>query len=426
MQTSTYNESRYLETDNPEYHLRELPNGIRLFYKQVKSTRIMHCGYFIDAGSRDERQDEAGLAHLIEHMLFKGTEKRSATRILNRLEVVGGELNAFTSKDKTIIYASIVAEHTLRAMDLLTDISFHSLFPEKELTKEKKVIYEEIDMYMDSPEERIFDDFQEKVYPNHPLGINILGSKESLSRFTRNHLLDFVKRNYTSNRIVVGGVGPWSPARFIRMVEKVLDGVTIESREFKRNSFDAYQPFHTSVETTFLQSHTIIGAPAYPQEHELRPALMLLCNILAGPSLNSRLNLLLREKHAYTYSVDSAYQTLTDTGLFSIYWSCEASKSQKVLKLTLSELNRWKKPLLSDFQLNKYKQQFKGQMIMGEESNLSQLFLLGKSILDLEKVESLESDLQKVDQITNEQLAQVAREIFAKDKLSVLNYLPEP
>lgn len=419
------NETKVLETDNPEYNLWELKNGIRVFYKQVKSTRIMHCGYFIDAGSRDEKTNEAGLAHLIEHMLFKGTRKRSATRILNRLEVVGGELNAFTTKDKTIIYASIVADHTLRAIDLLTDITFYSVFPDKELEKEKKVIYEEIDMYLDTPEERIFDDFQEKVYANHPLGVNILGTKDHIAKFSRKNILAFIKRNYASNRIVVGGVGPWSPGRFIRMLEKIVAPVKINPGDFHRNTFEKYRPFNTKEKTTFVQSHTMVGGPAYPQEHELRPALMLLINILAGPSLNSRLNLLLREKHAYTYSVEASYQTLTDTGLFNIYWSCEASNNQKVLKLVLAELNRWKKPLLSEFQLNKYKQQFKGQMIMGEESNLSLMFLLGKSILDLEKVESLEYDLEKVDNITNEQLVQVANEIFSKDNLSTLNYLPE-
>lgn len=413
------------ETGNSEYSLWTLKNGLQVFYKQVSNTRIMHCGYFIDAGARDERMEEAGLAHLIEHMLFKGTKKRSATRILNRLEVVGGELNAFTSRDKTIIYASIVADHSERAIDLLTDITFNSTFPSKELEKEKKVVAEEIDMYLDTPEERIFDEFQELIYPNHPLGVNILGTKENIAGYTTDDLHNFVDRNYTNGRIVVGGVGPWSPDRFVKMVERNTQNIVLPERKSERRPYDGHSTFNITTKSTFVQSHSLIGATAYPQQHELRPALSLLTNILAGPSLNSRLNLLLREKHAYTYSVESGYQTLTDTGLFTIYWSSEPKNTQKIRKLVLAELARWKKPLLSDYQLKKYKQQFKGQMIMAEESNLSLMFLLGKSILDLEKVESLETDLRKVDMITNEQLAQVAREIFDENNLSFLTYLPE-
>lgn len=409
----------------PEYQLHNLSNGIRLAYRRTEHTRVSHCGLFIDSGSRDESENEIGLAHLLEHMLFKGTRKRNVHQVLNRLEVVGGDLNAYTTKDKTCIYATIVNEEIDRALELLGDVSFNSAFPEKELKKEKKVISEEIDMYLDTPEERIYDEFQELFYPGHPLGSNILGSKDQLNALSRDDLFRFHNRTFLANRMILAVVTPVSEKRVLQMAEKHFGSAVLQSGESIRIPPATVKPFDSVMQNGFLQTHTLLGCAAYPLAHPLRPTLMLLSNILAGPGLNSRLNLALRERLGYTYSVESSYQCLTDSGLFTIYWSTDKRNARKSRKAVLNVIRELIEKPLSDIQLRKYKTQFKGQMVIAEESNHSLLFVMGKSLLDLNTFDTLPEVLARIDSITATELQQVAQEILSEDRLSFLTYMPD-
>ncbi|MFT7590316.1 MAG: putative Zn-dependent peptidase [bacterium] len=408
-----------------EYKLHTFSNGLRLAFKQTENTQIAHCGFFINAGSRDEQTSQVGLAHLLEHMLFKGTKKRNTNQVLNRLEVVGGDLNAFTTKDKTVVHASVVKHHFERCIELLVDVTFNSSFPSKPLEKEKKVVCEEIDMYLDAPEERIFDEFQEMFYANHPLGNNILGSKETVLGFTSQDIFDFVDQRYFSNEIVLVVVAPIKEEKAIRVCEKYLQSIQVKSGKVHRTNPTPIKPFDVTSSNGFSQAHVLMGCDAYALDHVDRPALMLLSNILGGPGLNSVLNLKLREKHAYTYGVDCNLQSLTDSGFLTIYYSTDQRNLNRSRKAVMRELDIVKNQLIKPNLLKKYKTQFKGQMIMAEESNSSLMFVIGRSLLDVGYVDSLDSVLQKIDDITNDQLLAVANEIFDPSKMSYLTYLPK-
>jgi predicted Zn-dependent peptidase len=407
-----------------EFELFTFNNGIRFAYKQSEHTQIAHSGIFINAGSRDERIHEIGIAHLLEHMLFKGTFKRNSRQVLNRLEVVGGDLNAFTTKDKTVIHASVVKDHFERAMELLADVTFNSSFPTRELVKEKKVIYEEIDMYLDAPEEKIFDEFQEMLYDSHPLGNNILGSKKSIEQLSSDDLNDFVKNTYFANQIIVVAVAPIPIKKALRICKKYIEGISLPSGTIERLEPVQNGVFNLVRKNHFSQAHGLLGGHAYPLNHQLRPALMLLTNMLGGPGLNSLLNLDLREKRAYTYGVDCNYQALTDSGFFTIYWSTELKNIRKSKKVILNMMNDLASSRIKESQLKTYKTQFQGQMIMGEESNSSLMFVIGRSLLDLGSVESLKEILDKVNDITAEDMRLVAEELFKEKNLSFLTYEP--
>lgn len=408
-----------------EYTLHTFANGLRLAFKQTSNTQIAHCGFFINAGSRDEAENQVGLAHLLEHMLFKGTQKRNTNQVLNRLEVVGGDLNAFTTKDKTVVHASVVNDHFERAIELLVDVTFHSSFPSKPLEKEKRVVCEEIDMYLDSPDEKIFDEFQELCYPNHALGNNILGSKETVLGFSSQDIADFVDQRYFANEIILVVVAPITFQKALRVSAKYLDGITLKEGTVTRKKPDPIKPFDIVEQNGFGQAHILIGCETYPLDHPKRPALMLLSNILGGPGLNSILNLKLREKHAYTYGVDCSLQTLTDTGLLTIYFATDKRNLNRSKRAVLKELEQLRKTPLKDTLLKKYKTQFRGQLIMAEESNNSLMFVIGRSLLDLGYVDTMEDVLEKIDEITAEDIQQVANDIFVPEKLSYLTYVPQ-
>ena len=407
-----------------EYTLHTFSNGLRLAHKQTENTQIAHCGVFINAGSRDEKETQIGLAHLLEHMLFKGTQKRNTNQVLNRLEVVGGDLNAFTTKDKTIVHASVVKDHFDRAIELLVDVTFNSSFPVKPLEREKRVICEEIDMYLDAPEERIFDEFQEMFYPGHPLGNNILGDKETILNFSQEDIRNFVQERYFANEIILVVVAPITFQKSLRVCKKHLEPLELQEGTVLREPPADIEPFDTVKANGFAQSHVLIGAPAYPMDHPDRAALMLLANMLGGPGLNSLLNLKLREKHAYTYSVECNYQSLTDSGFVTIYFGTDKKNINRGKKAVLRELENLRNKPLSPAMFKKYQTQFRGQLIMAEESNSSLMFVIGRSLLDLGYVESLEEVLDKIEEITPEQLQRVAQDVFNPSKLSFLTYVP--
>lgn len=407
--------------DNSVHKIHQFPNGLRLIYQHHPSN-IAHFGIHINAGTRDESANIMGMAHFIEHMLFKGTQKRRALQIISRLEEVGGEMNAYTTKDKTTLYASFIDGYLPRAVDLLTDAAFHSNFPEKEMEKEKNVILEEIDMYADNPEECVNDEFQELMFKNHPLGYNILGTQDTVKSLTREQSIGFIAANYLPHNIVYAYVGNSSIEKVIGLCEKYMPTVQNSTKPNKREAFKNYVPFTTIKETEHAQCYCVMGNLSYNNSHPLKPALALLSNLLGGPGLNSRLNLAVRERYGYAYQIDSSFSTYEDTGYFSIYFGTDPKYLDKTMKLVEAELKRLQKEALSETVLNKYKRQMEGQMLLAEESKVSLMLSLGKSLLDYNKVDTLEEVIQKIYAVTPAQILQVAREVFDESQTSRLIY----
>ncbi|MBK0404151.1 insulinase family protein [Adhaeribacter sp. BT258] len=408
-----------------EFQIHTLPNGIRILHKQVLHTKIAHSGFTFDIGSRDENDAQLGLAHFWEHMAFKGTEKRKAFHILNRLESVGGELNAYTTKEKICFYASVLDAHFEKAFELLADISFHSIFPEKEIEKERGVILEEMAMYLDTPEDAIVDEFDSVIFKNHALGNNILGTTQSVAGFQKADFLNFIQNNYSTDRLVFASVSNLPFAKVVRLAEKYLSQIPARVLERKRIPFLAYQPQSIRIEKPINQAHCIIGAPAYALSDAKRIPFFMLSNLIGGPGMNSRLNLAVREKYGLVYSIDASYTAYIDTGLFNIYFGTEKKQLKRTTDLVLKELKKLREIPLTENQLHNTKAQLMGQLAMAEESNIGYMMMMGKSILDLNKIDSLNEIFDQIKHTTADQLQEIANEILAEDKLSFLNYVPE-
>lgn len=405
-----------------EYILFTLKNGIRTIHKQTTDD-VAHCGVIINAGSRDEQENQQGIAHLIEHVLFKGTKKRKAFHILNRIDAVGGELNAYTTKEETCIYASFLTTHFERAVELISDITFHSTFPEKEINKEKAVIEDEINSYLDNPSEQIFDDFDELIYRNHPLGKNILGTPESLKKIKRKDILNFVQRNYSGNQIVFSSIGNLDEKTLKRIVDKHFGEVKLKSSVLKRVPFRQYKPQSSATKKDTNQSHCIIGNVAYGVNHKDRTSLVLLNNLLGGPAMNSRLNLAIREKYGFTYNLESNYAIFTDTGLFSVYMGTDNKHIERCIQLVHKELDLLKNKKMGTQQLQSAKQQLIGNIALAQESKVNVMLSLGKSVLLFNKVDTLNDIYKKIEGITPEKILQVANQVFETKQMSRLTYL---
>ncbi len=408
-----------------EYTIHTLRNNIRILHKHVTNTKIVHCGFMLDIGSRDESADEQGIAHFWEHMAFKGTKKRKAFHILNRMESVGGELNAYTTKEKIAFYTSVLDVHFQKAVELLTDITFNSIFPEKQIDKERKVILEEMAMYYDSPEDAIQDEFDGVIYPDHPLGFNILGTQETVSGFSRKDFLRFVHDHLNSERIVLSIVGNIPFKKAVAIAEKYLQDLPVFNAPMSRKPVGEYNPDTRRIHRSLMQSHCAIGGPAYSLNHSKRLKFFTLINILGGPGMNSRLNLALREKYGFVYAVDASYHGYTDTGLFGIFFATDPSQLNRSVKLVQKEMKKLREVPLGRVQLQSAKQQLKGQLAMAEENNASLMLMMAKSILDLNRVDSLEEIFEEIRSITAGDLMDIANEIFAPAQLSELIFLPE-
>lgn len=407
-----------------DFRLWTLSNGIRIIYKKVPTTKIVHCGFILDIGSRDEKPEQLGLAHFWEHMAFKGTKKRKAYHIINRLESVGGELNAYTTKEKICFYASVLNNYFESALELLKDITFDSVFPEKQIDKERKVILEEMAMYYDSPEDAIQDEFDTVVFQDHPLGSNILGTNETINSFQRQNFRDFIKENLDTGKIIFSCVGNLEENKVEKLVKKYLEDIPPYTAKKERVPFEKYQPKIEQVERPLLQSQCAIGRTAYPLLHPQRYDFFMLINILGGPGLNSRLNMALREKYGFVYSVDASYSPYLDTGLFAIFFGTEPGQLIRSIKIVMREMRKLKEQKLGVLQLQRAKEQLMGQLAMAEENNTSLMLMLGKSLLDLEKIPSLEDIYNKIRNIKAEDLMAVANEIFDEDTLSYLTFVP--
>jgi predicted Zn-dependent peptidase len=398
-----------------------LANGIRIIHAQIYSP-VSNCGLIINTGSRDEMENEHGMAHFIEHVIFKGTKKRKAYHILSRLDDVGGELNAYTTKEETCIYATFLSQDTERALEIIHDITFHSTFPAKEIDKEKEVIIDEINSYKDSPAELIYDDFEEMLFNNDPMGRNILGTPETLKSFTREDISKFIANNYHTNQMVICSIGPVSFKRIVQICERYYGTVPTSLRQTQRPSVVSYTPSSKEIVKDTYQSHVIIGNVAFDLNHPKRLTLHLLNNILGGPGSNSRLNMSLREKNGIAYNVESSYNPYFNTGVFSIYFGTDVENLNRSMKIIDRELSLLRNQKLGSLQLHKAVRQLKGQMTIATDNKESLMLSLGKSYLLYDKIDTLETVYKKIDSITSSDLMETANEILCKTQLSTLIY----
>jgi predicted Zn-dependent peptidase len=400
-----------------------LSNGIRIIHKPTDSY-LSHCGITINAGSRDEHPDEQGLAHFIEHIIFKGTTKRKTHHVLSFMENVGGELNAYTSKEDTCIHSSFMNQYYPRFLDLLSDIVFNSIFPDKEVEKEKDVVIDELNSYKDSPGEQIIDDFDELLFKDNPLGKNILGTPKNIKTFNREKITGFIEANYATDEMVICSVGNISFKKLIALAEKYFSKIPTRTKSRIRQPINGYEPISKTVKRRNHQIHCVIGNRAYSADHSYKTALILLNNILAGPVLNSRLNMVLREKHGLCYSVESNYQPYSDTGIFSIYFGTDKNFLNKVLELTYKEMDKLRFQKLGSLQLKRAQQQLKGQVAIALESNFNEMLSLGKSILLYNKVDTIEEMNKKIEEVSTSDIIEVANQVFDPSQLSMLIYKP--
>ncbi|WP_085537381.1 M16 family metallopeptidase [Massilibacteroides vaginae] len=398
-----------------------LSNGLRIVHLPTDSP-VSYCGYAINAGTRDESAGEFGLAHFVEHMLFKGTRKRKSWHILNRMENVGGELNAYTTKEETFVYSVFMEEHYSRAFELLTDMIFNSQFPMTEIEKEVDVILDEINSYKDSPSELIYDEFENHLFNGHTIGHNILGDEASLLSFNSSSGQSFIQRFYVPSNMVFFSMGRKPFQKIVKMAETALSDLSFPAFSHKREAPESMTVFSHKERHDNHQTHVLIGGKAYDMYHPKRVPLFLLNNIIGGPGMNNRLNVSLREKNGLVYTVDSGITNYTDTGMASIYFGTDPKNTQKALSLVYRELKKLRDTKLTNTQLAAAKKQIIGQLSVSGD-NKEGLFLgLGKSFLHHNRYDTLSDAIEKIRTITAEQLLDVANEVFAENNLSTLIY----
>ncbi|MFT5954071.1 MAG: putative Zn-dependent peptidase [Cyclobacteriaceae bacterium] len=407
-----------------DYQVLELENGIKIVHKQNLHTKIAHLGIMLDIGSRDELPEEQGITHFWEHMAFKGTQKRKSYHIINRLEALGGELNAYTTKEKICFYASVLDLHLDKSIELLTDITFNSTFPEKQIEKERMVILEEMAMYRDTPEDAILDEFDELIFKNHALGANILGTEETLKKFTQAHFFNFLQKNLNTHKIIISSVGNYTMDKLVRLVRKYVDQVPAKNHTSKRSSFSGYDVTHQSRDKSISQVHYQMGTTAFDLTHPDRIPFFLLTNILGGPAMNSRLNMSLREKHGFVYGVEAHFSSYIDTGMFAIGFATDPKNLKKSVSLVQKEINILKAKSLTEGQLQKAKTQLKGQLAMSEENNNAMMLMMAKSLLDLQTIPDLDHIFKKIDAVSASKLLELANECLTDDQFTTLKYQP--
>jgi predicted Zn-dependent peptidase len=406
-----------------EYNVHTLPNGIRLLHVPSASA-ISHACIIVNTGSRDEPENKAGLAHFIEHLIFKRTEKRSTNQILNRLESVGADLNAYTTKEYTCVHASFLNPYLDRTLDLFNDIMFHSTFPEEEMDKEKSVILDEISSYLDQPEEAINDDFEDMLFAGHALGNNILGTTESVQHFTREDVINFRKANYRTNEIVVAVLGNYTLNSVVNKGSKHFADVEENNPNKDRVKPGIIPQSNTTIYKPIMQAHCILGTQAYSTHQSQKVALMLLNNYFGGNGMSSVLNLQIREKYGIAYTIESNFSPLSDTGIFSIYFGTDKEKQTKALSLIFKEIKKLKEHPLNELQLQKAKNKFIGQIALGEENRIGLIISMAKSLIDHDKIDSLETVFEKINAVTTKQMADVANEILDIEQLNIFTFCP--
>ena len=411
-----------------KYNTYTLDNGLRIIHLPSDS-KVVYCGYQINAGTRNEEPGEEGLAHFCEHVTFKGTERRKAWHILNCLESVGGDLNAYTNKEGTVYYSAILKEHIARAADLLTDIVFHSVYPQAEIDKEVEVICDEIESYNDSPAELIYDEFENIIFKGSPLGHNILGTAEQVRSFKTEDALRFTRKLYRPDNAIFFAYGDIDFKKLVRLLKKSFLSEERRVKSEKFNSPEAQTQFniqHSFEGQTIVmqknthQAHVMIGTRAYDVNDSRRMPLYLLNNMLGGPGMNAKLNLALREHNGLVYTVESTMVAYGDTGVWSIYFGCDEHDVKRCLRLVRKELDKFMLKPLSKAQLKAAKKQIKGQIGVACDNRENFALDFGKSFLHYGWEKNVDRLYEQVDEITAEQIQAVAKELFDKDRLTTL------
>ena len=403
-----------------QYNTATLNNGLRIIHLPNNS-KIAYCGYQIKAGTRNEKPGDEGLAHFCEHVTFKGTQTHTSTAIINKLESVGGDLNAFTNKEDTVFYSAIPVEHFAKAVDVLSDIVFYSIFPQAEIDKEVEVICDEIESYNDSPAELIYDEFENLVFKGHPLGHNILGSADRVRGFATADAMRFTQQYYRPDNAIFFVYGNIDFKRLVKTLEKLTpkqlqESVVDEALVVANGKL----PELTILNHDTHQAHVMIGNRAYSATHPLRIPLYLLNNMLGGPGMNARLNVILRERRGLVYSVESSMVCYGDTGLWSVYFGCDPHDVNRCVRLVKGEFKRLMEKPLPEKTLAAAKRQIKGQLAVACDNNENFAIDFGKSFLHFGDEKDIEKLYQKIDAVTAEQIQQVAKEIFDKDSLATL------
>ena len=403
-----------------EYHT--LPNGIKIIFSHTPS-RVVYSGVYVNVGSRDEVGGDEGMAHFIEHSIFKGTEHRKAYHILNRIDGVGGELNAFTTKEETCVYATSLAEHLPRCLELFADILFHSTFPENEIEKEKDVVLEEINSSNDTPAELIYDQYEELAYEGHPLAHNILGSKRNVRHFTPQRLRRHLECNYTPDRMVVTVSGDVKFDRLVRLCERYFGSYRRQASDNEwRKQKPVFHTFERHVNRRTHQAHLLLGCEAPDLYNTDKTAFTLINNILGGPAMNSRLNVAIRERYGFCYTIESQYVPFSDTGLFYVYAGVDLDAEERALQLIRTELERIATTTLTPQQLRQAQRQFIGQMAINNDNGSNEMQSIGKARLCFDHVDTLEEMNADIMRLTADDLCHVAQHYFKPDKFSTLIY----
>ena len=393
--------------------------GLRLVYLH-KPSEVAHVGFFFRAGSRFEKKNQTGLAHFLEHCVFKGTKKRNGIQTISRIDEVGGELNAYTAKEELCLHASFPKSHTARALELLSDISINPVFTKKEVEKEKEIIFDEINSYLDSPYDKIFDDFEEELFKGHALGNNILGVKEGLVNLNKKDLEGFVKDYFSKENLVVSFVGDISLKVIERMLGKHLHAMPEKGSQVKIDPFSGYKPFRIVRKEANYQAHLVMGGMAPSYFNTSRTAMAMLMNMIGGPAMNATLNISLRERHVLAYSVEANYVPYADVGFWQVYVGCESKNIKKSLKLIENELDRLQKKPISTAKLTKLKQQFKGQLALSMDVNSGLMHSLGKSLLAFGQIDTIEEIHKSIDSISADELQKLAQTYMQKSEVSSL------
>lgn len=405
------------------YNTHTLANGLRIIHLP-SAQPVVYCGYAVGAGTRDEELGrEEGMAHFCEHITFKGTERRSSMKILGHLESVGGDLNAFTNKEETVYHAAVLKDNIGRAVDLLTDIVFHSTYPQAEIDKEVEVIVDEIESYNDSPAELVYDLFENAVFGGHPLGHNILGTAEKLRCYTTADALRFTRRYYRPENSVFFAYGDVDFARLVRLLERAntvaADEVCCDCKQ-SAATLPPYVAQHIEHHMDTHLAHVMVGTRAYDVHDERRIALYLLNNILGGPGMTARLNVSLRERNALVYTVESMAQSYSDTGLWAVYFGCDPKNVNRCLRLIRRELDKVMQRPLSDAQLRAAKRQIRGQIGIACDSRESFALDFAKSYLHYGWKKDVTALCERIDALTAADLQCVAQDLFAEERLTSL------
>ena len=407
-----------MKSKNTYYHT--LGNGIRIVHCQT-SSKVSWLGLMVGAGTRDEQAEMNGMAHYIEHTVFKGTENRTAKQIIDRIEDIGGEINAYTTKEETTFYAAVPQQYYGRALELLSDLVFHPSFPEEEVKKELSVILDEIESYEDSPSELIYEDFESLVFAGHPLEMPILGKRKSLRHISTEKAQIFMRENYNTDQMVLFSLSALPFQKVIRFAEQYLSDTPYSVRQKNRTTPPLFQPKNASFHRHTHQTHVMLGGRAYPIGHERQPALYLLNNILGGGSMNSRLNMSLREQRGLVYNIESLYTPISDTGYWCVYFASEPQYSEQCEELVRKELKRLSDEPLSDRAFRKAHRQLHGQMAIAAENQENSALRIAKLMLYRNEAPTWETTFKTIASLTPKILMETAREIYQQD-LSVLRY----